>query len=97
MLSRQEEYRLTVRLLKTIPGISTLAAMILLTELRELARFASLDRLTSYVGLIPDIKASGETEHIGNLTYRRNPQLRALLIEAAMGGCPERSGPAPGL
>jgi transposase len=82
-LSRQEEYRSTVRLLKTIPGISTLAAMILLTELCELTRFASLDRLTSYVGLIPDIKASGETEHIGNLTYRRNPQLRALLIEAA--------------
>jgi transposase len=82
-LSRQEEYRSTVRLLKTIPGISTLTAMILLTELCELARFASLDRLASYVGLIPDIKASGETEHIGHLTYRRNPQLRALLIEAA--------------
>jgi transposase len=83
LLSRQEEYRGWIRLLKTVPGISTLTAMILLTELCELARFATLDHLASYVGLIPDTKASGETEHIGNLTYRRNPQLRAILIEAA--------------
>jgi transposase len=82
-LSREAEYRDSVRRLKTVPGISTLTAMILLTELCELARFASLDRLASYVGLIPDTKASGETEHIGNLTYRRNSQLRAVLIEAA--------------
>jgi transposase len=83
LLSRQEEYRPLSRLLKTVPGISTLAAMILLTELGELARFATLDKLASYVGLIPDIESSGQTEHIKNLTYRRNPQLRALLIEAA--------------
>jgi transposase len=83
LLSRQEEYRDWVRLLKTVPGISTLTAIILLTELCELARFATLDHLASYVGLIPDTKASGETEHIGNLTHRRNSQLRAVLIEAA--------------
>ena len=83
LLSRQEEYQGWVRLLKTVPGISTLTAMILLTELCELARFATLDHLASYVGLIPDTQDSGETEHTGNLTYRRNPQLRAVLIEAA--------------
>jgi transposase len=83
LLSREPEYRHMVQLLRTVPGISTLAAMIFLTELCELARFASLDKLASYVGLIPDVEASGETEHIKNLTYRRNPQLRAVLIEAA--------------
>jgi len=83
LLSRQAEYREMVRLLKTVPGISTLTAMIFLTELGELGRFASLDRLASYVGLIPDVESTGETEHIKNLTHRRNPQLRALLIEAA--------------
>jgi transposase len=83
LLSREAEYRDGVRLLRTVPGVSTLTAMILLTELCELARFATLDHLASYVGLIPDTKASGETEHIGNLTYRRNAQLRAVLIEAA--------------
>jgi transposase len=83
LLSRQDEYRDSVQRLKTVPGVSTLTAMILLTELCELGRFATLDHLASYVGLIPDTKASGETEHIGNLTFRRNSQLRAVLIEAA--------------
>jgi transposase len=83
LLSRETEYRDSVQRLKTVPGVSTLTAMILLTELCELARFASLDKLTTYVGLIPDIHSSGETEHVGHLTFRRNPQLRAILIEAA--------------
>ncbi len=60
-----------------------MTAMILLTELGDLTRFKNLDHLASYVGLIPDTKASGETEHIGRLTFRRNAQLRAVLIEAA--------------
>jgi transposase len=83
LLSREAAYRETVQRLKTIPGVSTLTAMILLTELGDLTRFKNLDHLASYVGLIPDTKASGETEHIGGLTFRRNAQLRAVLIEAA--------------
>lgn len=83
LLSRETAYRDSVRRLKTVPGVSTLTAMILLTELCELARFASLDKLATYVGLIPDTHSSGENERVGNLTKRRNPQLRAVLIEAA--------------
>jgi transposase len=83
LLSREGAYREPVRRLKTVPGVSTLTAMILLTEICDLARFATLDQLASYVGLIPDTKASGETERIGGLTFRRNAQLRAVLIEAA--------------
>jgi transposase len=82
-LSRTEEYRSWVSLLRTVPGISTLTAMILLTELCEISRFPSIDELTSYVGLIPDTKASGEKEHIGGVTQRSHSQLRWLLIEAS--------------
>jgi len=82
-LARTEEYRPLVRLLKTVPGISTLTAMILLTELCEIARFRSIDELCSYVGLIPDIQESGEKEHVEGMTQRRHSQLRWLLIEAS--------------
>jgi transposase len=82
-LSRSDEYRADVLLLKTVPGISTLTAMILLTELYGIFRFSSLDRLTSYAGLAPDIKSSGETEHTMGITYRRNAILRTVLIEAS--------------
>jgi transposase len=83
LLARTGEYVLPVRLLRTVPGISTLTAMILLTELQEISRFRSLDELASYVGLTPDTHSSGETEHTGKITQRRHAQLRASLIEAA--------------
>ncbi|NTV34877.1 MAG: IS110 family transposase [Deltaproteobacteria bacterium] len=83
VLAQTGEYVVQVRLLRTIPGISTLTAMILLVELQEISRFRSLDELASYVGLIPDTHSSGETEHTGSITQRRHAQLRACLVEAA--------------
>jgi len=83
VLARMEEYAAQVRLLRTIPGISTLTAMILLTELQDISRFPSLDELACYVGLIPDTHESGETEHTGSITKRRHAPLRASLVEAS--------------
>ncbi|HPD60173.1 MAG TPA: IS110 family transposase [Thermodesulfobacteriota bacterium] len=82
-LAKTEQYYDQVKLLKTIPGISTLTAMILLTELSEISRFKTLDKLASYVGLIPKTHASGEKQQQTALTKRRNSQLRALLIESS--------------
>lgn len=82
-LSRTEEYRSDVLLLKSVPGISTLTAMVLLTELADISRFSSLDKLASYAGLVPDIKSSGETEYSTGITFRRNAAMRSLLIEAS--------------
>jgi transposase len=82
-LARTEEYRSLVRLLKSVPGISTLTAMILLSELGEVTRFPSLDELSCYIGLIPDTQGSGEKEYVGGMTQRRHSQLRWLLIEAS--------------
>jgi transposase len=67
----------------TIPGISTLAAMILLTELITLSRFRTLDHLSSYVGLVPGEYSSGEREITTGISPRRNPFLRGLIIECA--------------
>ena len=82
-LSRTDEYREGVQLLKSIPGISTLSAMVFLTELGELSRFASFDKLCGYVGLTPDTHGSGEKQGIGDITRRCNQMLRSLLIECS--------------
>lgn len=82
-LANSEEYRQNVRLLKTVPGISTLTAMTLLTELYEISRFKNFDKLCSYVGLIPDTDSSGETDRKTGITNRRNAQLRGILIESS--------------
>jgi len=83
VLSRTDDYRESVQLLRTIPGISTLGAMTLLTELVDISRFSTFDHLSCYVGFIPNIHDSGEKERHTGLTNRRNPTLRTLLIEAA--------------
>jgi transposase len=83
ILAGSEEYRQNVRLLKTVPGMSTLTAMTLLTELYEIGRFKNLDKLCSYVGLIPDTDSSGETDRKTGITSRRNAQLRGILIESS--------------
>lgn len=82
-LADTDDYRESVRLLKTVPGISTLSAMILLTELYDIDRFKNIDKLSSYVGLIPNTNSSGEKEQKTSITGRHNPQLRCLLIESA--------------
>lgn len=82
-LSETEEYREKVRLLRTIPGVGTLTAMILLTELHDINRFKSLDKLSSFVGLIPDTDSSGEKDRKTCMTRRHNSMLRIHLIESA--------------
>ncbi len=57
--------------------------MTLLTELNSMSRFSSLDKLASYVGLIPNTNSSGEKNTTTGITNRRNPSLRGILIESA--------------
>jgi transposase len=57
--------------------------MTLLTELHDIGRFKTLDKLCSYVGLIPNTNSSGETDRKTCMTGRRNVQLRVVLIESA--------------
>ena len=82
-LAQQEPYRTSVQYLKSIPGISTFTAMVLLTEIVDINRFKRLDHLASYVGLVPGEDSSGEQERNTGISRRRNAYLRALLIESS--------------
>jgi transposase len=70
-------------LLKTISGIGPLTSSALITELGDINRFPHLDHLSSFVGLIPTVKQSGETTFTGGITFRCNSYLRTLLIESS--------------
>ena len=82
-LSMQPQYEASVKYLVSIPGISTVGAMVFLTELVDIHRFRSLDQLASYVGLVPGEHSSGERETTTGISHRCNSFLRALLIECA--------------
>ncbi len=70
-------------LLKTISGIGPLTSSALITELGDINRFPHIDHLSSFVGLIPRVKQSGESSYSGGITFRCNSYLRTLLIESA--------------
>jgi len=70
-------------LLQTVPGIGIITAIGIMAEIGNINRFKNIKHFASYVGLIPRIKQSGESERIGSITYRHNNYLRPLLVEAA--------------
>jgi transposase len=81
--SVSNKYAKLFRLLTGIPGIGVIAAMTILSELETISRFKSLDRLCSYVGLVPSTHSSGEKEVAGKITPRANLVLRNTIIECA--------------
>jgi transposase len=82
-LSRSGSYKEEVERLISVPGIGTLTAMHILTELETITRFRNFSQLCSYVGLIPSTDSSGDNDRTGGITPRKNPQLCSALIESA--------------
>lgn len=81
-MSKEERYKKRHELLISIPGIGTITAMLLITEIIDMGRFSNYDKLKSYIGLIPTTNSSGSREITGNLTQRCNALLRSQLIES---------------
>jgi len=49
----------------------------------DMGRFKTLEKLASYVGLVPSVQSSDETEINLGISQRRNKYLRSMLVEAA--------------
>jgi transposase len=49
----------------------------------DINRFHRFDQLCSFIGLVPSVYSSGETEFDRGISFRHNKFLRPLLIEAA--------------
>jgi transposase len=82
-LSQTEPYQTDVILLRSIPGIGLLTAMIILTELENINRFRNIDKMCGYIGLVPSTKSSGEKEKTGDITPRGHSVLRTAIIESS--------------
>ena len=82
-LSREERYKQKIALIRSIPGIGEITALLLTTEIGDVNRFKELDQLCDYIGLVPSIRGSGEKETVLGLTHRGHHQLREKLIEAS--------------
>jgi transposase len=72
-----------VQALMTLRGVEFVAAVTLVAELGDLARFAHPKQLMSYLGLVPSEYSSGESRVQGKLTKTGNGHVRRVLVEAA--------------
>lgn len=70
--------------LMTIPGVSSVVAGTVLASIGDIARFSSPDKLSSYFGLTPRVRQSGDhpARH-GRISKQGNGDARKMLVEAA--------------
>lgn len=71
-----------VQHLMTIPGIGKTLAMLVTAEIDEVGRFARVESLYAYAGLIPSTHSSGGRTQHGPIIKASNKYLRWALIEA---------------
>ena len=77
------DYKEKSELLRTIPGVGPLTAMLFLLEAGDVRRFKTFDALNRFVGLCPDSDSSGESEKHTGISVRRHKTLRSALVESA--------------
>lgn len=70
-------------LLKSVPGIAGLSAGYILAEIGDLRKFQSFKRFAGYVGLMPGLHSSGDTEITRGVTPRANRVVRSIFVEAS--------------
>lgn len=76
-------YDLDTKNLLTIPGIGNFSALLIKSEIIDINRFKSFNRLCAYAGLAPRVSASANKIYHGNLNKNRRKNLQWILIENA--------------
>lgn len=72
-----------IELLKTVPGIGLISAMVFVLELGDIRRFETAEEFSSYLGLIPGEWSSGSTQTKRSMTRWGNSRARTVLVEAS--------------
>jgi transposase len=80
-------------ILRTIPGVGIITALTIIAEVDDFTRFKTGQKLSSFAGLVPRQRSSGETVRYGSITHKGSEPLRTALVETAMrireGNAPE--------
>jgi transposase len=82
-LAQEPELWPTVARLRCFRGIETLTALALCLEIGDFGRFQRPGQLAAWLGLVPSLHQSGESETRGAITKTGSGYARRLLVEAA--------------
>jgi transposase len=73
-----------VKRLMTVPGIDMVVALAIMSAIGDIGRFASPQKLVSYLGLNPSVRQSGPgPAYHGRITKQGRGHARGMLVEAA--------------
>lgn len=69
----------------SIPGIGPILGATIISEIGDISRFRSADKLAAYIGIDPTVNQSGEyTSHSAHMSKRGSPYLRRAVWMASM-------------
>ena len=80
-LSKADEQ--VVKLLKSMPGVGRITAIVILAEIGDIQRFDTPKALCHWAGLTPRVRKSDQVVRHGRITKQGSPYLRAALTRAA--------------
>lgn len=78
-------------IITTAPGFAEFRAVMLLSEIVDISRFATAEKLVSYTGLNPREHSSGEKTRRGKISKEGSAWLRWIFVEAAQQAIKEES------
>jgi transposase len=73
----------SIELLKTLPGVGDILAIVIEREIGSIDRFCTSGQFTSYAGLVPTVHGSGGKTRFGHMRKPSNQYLKWAFIEAA--------------
>jgi transposase len=82
-IQQRVEITPNIQLLKTLPGVANILAIVIEHEMGSVDRFPSSAHFASYAGTVPTVKSSGGKTHYGRLRKQSNQYLKWAFIEAA--------------
>ena len=82
-LAATPRYRAAIRELIKLQGVGLLTALVFLTEIGDVGRFANRRQIGAYLGLVPRSYESGEAgDRKGHITRQGSPRVRRVLCQA---------------
>jgi transposase len=73
----------SLQLLKTLPGVGDILAIVIDREIGSVGRFSTAENLASYAGTTPKVKSSGGKTYYGPMRKESNQYLKWAFVEAA--------------
>lgn len=72
-----------IELIKTIPGMGEISSRTIQAAIGEIKRFKRAKQLTSYCGLVPSVRSSGERTEHGHITREGRSEVRRVGVQCA--------------